>query len=99
MAILVTAGDFAAPADDLGLTRRQIIVHIAIVSVAVGLGHEQVDIAAYDLFGRIAENALGGRVERFDGAVLVDGGDTVDGVVQYGPQSCLAPCQILTLAR
>ena len=52
----------------------------------VRLGHQHLDVAAEDLGGPVAEDLLGGRVERLDHPPLVDGDDAVNHVVQDRPQ-------------
>ena len=48
-AVLAQADHLAADADDLLLAGGQVIVQVAVVLVAVGLGHEHLDVLADDL--------------------------------------------------
>ena len=60
---------------------------ITIVRLVVGRGHQHGNILAGDFGFGIAEHALGGRVETFDGAALVDGDNAVHGGVKDRPHA------------
>ena len=60
-------------ADDLPIAGAQVIPDVAVVLAAVRIRHEDGGILANDFVGRIAEDGLGGRIERLDDAFLVDG--------------------------
>ena len=63
--------------------------------VAVGRGHEDRDVLPDDLRGGVAEDPLGGRVERLDGPLLVDGDDAIHGGVDDRPDPVPALEQLL----
>src|SRR5439155_19229234 len=54
------------------------------------LGHESMDVLADDLARVVAEDALGGRVDRLDRAVLVEGHDPLGDTVDHGADACFA---------
>ena len=72
------AGDFAADADDLLLARREVMVKIPVVALAVGARHQHVDVAAQHLADAIAEQPLRRRVECLNRPAIVDDDDAVD---------------------
>src|SRR2546425_4474059 len=49
----------------------------------IGLRHEQLGLAAQDLVRRVAEEPLGGPVERFDEATFIGHHDTVGDIVEH----------------
>ena len=49
----------------------------------IGLRHEQLGLAAQDLVRRVAEQPLGGPVERFDEAAFIGHHDTVGDIVEH----------------
>ena len=63
--------------------------------VAGGRGHEHRDVLPDDLRGGVAEDPLGGRVERLDGPLLVDGDDAIHGGLDDRPDSVPALEQLL----
>jgi hypothetical protein len=63
------------------------------VSFAVGGGHEHRDVAAQNLGGGVAEQALRRRIEEFDEAPVADGDDAVDGGGDDGAEPLLAGLQ------
>ncbi len=76
----------AGGADDLGQAGGQVVGEIAVVPRLVRLGHQHLDVLAHDLVGRIAEDAHARLVEAFDAALLVDGDDAVEHIVDDGAQ-------------
>jgi len=81
---------FAADADDLLLPRGQVARQIPIVLFPVGRRHEQGDVLADQLLGRIAEHPLGGGVDQLDDAPLVDADDGIDRGFQESAQPGVA---------
>ena len=69
----------------------QVASDVAVVLVAIRLGHQQPDVLADDLGRGISEHLLGGEIERLDRAVLIDRDDRVDGRVDDRPQVVFAP--------
>src|SRR5262249_58842753 len=54
---------------------------VVIVLTVIGLRHQPLDILPDDLAGRVTKDSRRGGVPRLDGAVLVDGDDAVDDVI------------------
>src|SRR5208337_3074236 len=94
-AVLAAAADLAADANDPLLPGLQVALEVRIVFVAVGRGHEDRDVLPDDLRGGVAEDPLGGRVERLDGPLLVDGDDAIHGGVDDRPDPVPALEQLL----
>ena len=94
-AVLAPADDLAADADDPLFPGVQVIGEVAVVFVAVGLGHQHLHVLADRPRGGVAEDPLGRRVERFDGPVLVDGDDAIHGGVDDRPDPVPALEQLL----
>ena len=76
-AVLAPCFDFAADADDMSLASREITLDMGIVDSRVGSGHENADVAAEHLAGRVAEQELGRAIEDLDVAAVVDDDNTV----------------------
>ena len=57
--------------------------------VFLRLRDQEVDILTGNFPGSVAEYRFGGRVERLDDAIFVDGNDTVNGAVEHGAHFCL----------
>ena len=57
------------------------------MSGAIGLRHEHLDVPADDTLRAVAEEAFGGRIEGFDGAVLVCADDPAHGIVHDQAQA------------
>ena len=94
VAIALSPGHLTASPDDLGVSGREVATQIAVVLLVIRRGHQHVHVAA-DGFGfRISEQALGATIERFDGAVVVDDDDAVDGGIEHGIET-LGPGQSL----
>ena len=93
-AVLAKADDFAADADDLFLPGGQVIIQVAVVLVAVWLGHEHLDVLAEDLVRRVAEESLRRRVHRLDNAARVDREDGIHGRVEDRPRPGFAMFQL-----
>ncbi len=92
-AVFAPAERFAANADDFRLSRAQVIGEVAVVLLAVGGGHEEGHVLANHVGRRVAEGALGRRIERLDDAAPVDRDDGLDGGVENRAQArfTLAP--------
>ncbi len=88
--VLAQADHLPTDADDLLLSGLTIVLEVAIVFVAVGLGHEHLDVLPEDFGGLVTEQPLRGRVHRLDHPDLVDGDDCVHGGVEDGPGPSLA---------
>ena len=71
-AVLALADDEAADADDAPLAGAQVALHVTVMLAAVGLRHQDVDVAARHLRRGIAELAFGGGTEGLDPGVFVD---------------------------
>jgi hypothetical protein len=80
-AVLALSHHFAAGPYDLGLSGAQVIGDVAVVLAPVRLRHKHPHVLPDDLARGIAEDALGGAIERVHRAALVDGDDAVDDVV------------------
>ena len=65
-AVLAAAGDFAADADNLLFSGRQVVLQISVVPLAIGAGHQHVDVAPEHFADAVAEQPLGGRIERLN---------------------------------
>ena len=50
----------------LGNPGFQVIRDVAVVLLPIGAGHQHLDVLIQDVFGAIAEQPLGGRVERLE---------------------------------
>ena len=85
-AVAAPAGHLAALADDAGVAGRKVIGDVPVVAAALGLGHQQGDVAPDDLLGAVAEHRFGGRVETGDDAARVDDDDRVGGRLHQGVQ-------------
>ena len=83
-AIPALPAHFTPNADDVLLARLEIPRQVAVVLLPVGRGHEHADVLPNDVGGGIPKEALGRRIERLDGAALVDGDDAVHRGVQNG---------------
>jgi len=89
-AVLAPADHHPVDADDALLAGGEVAVDVAVMLAAIGLGHQQADVAAERLLFRIAELAHGGLVEGGDGAVLVDHHRGVRGGVEEDAKMRLA---------
>ena len=92
-AVLAAAHHLAADADDLPLSRRQVIGQIAVVLTLIRRGHQHLHVVAHHLVAGVPEQPLGRRVHRFDGPLFVDGEDGVDRRVEDGAGAALALLQ------
>ena len=75
--------DLPADADDPRLAGLPVTVEIAVVLLAPGGRHEDLDVLSYQLLGGVAEQPLDGGVDRLDDAGGVDEHDPVDGGVEH----------------
>jgi hypothetical protein len=102
-AVLASPENLAADADDLAFARPLIVVEIAVVLAAEGLGHEHLDVLPDHLRPGIAEQALAGGVEHDDGAARVDQDHAVDGSVddraQPGLVLAVGHCNLWAFVR
>jgi len=89
-AVLAAAEDLAADADDAALAGLAVAGEVAVMTGAVGLGHEGADVASKKLAGGPSEHAFGGRVDGVDEAAVVDGDDALDGGVEDGAEAGVA---------
>ncbi len=80
--VLSERGDFPAYADDLRLTRIQVIFNVAIVLRTIRLGHEHRDVSADNLVTFVAEDLLDCRVDGHDHALPVDRDDRIDNALE-----------------
>ena len=83
-AILATACDFPAFADDLRFAGADVIREVRFVLAAIGLRHQPPDVLADDLLGGVGEEPLRGRVERLQHPLVVDRDDAVESIVDDG---------------
>ena len=60
---------------------------------------ERTHVAADHVGSRVAEDALGGRIERGDAIRLVDGDDAFSHVIEHRAQVCLVRTQLLEQLR
>ena len=88
--VLAPADHDAADADDALLARLAIAGEVGIVGFPMGRGHEDPHILADELGAGIAEEAFRRRVDRIDGAGLVDDDDGVRCRPGYRAQALLA---------
>ncbi len=94
--VLADADDLATSADDLGAAGLLVALQMAVVRAAIRLRHQELDVLAQDLRGRIAEDRLRASAERGEGALLVDHHHTVEHRVEHrvgarlqaGPLGC-----------
>ena len=82
--VLVTAEDFARGTDQVRLAGAQIAFQIAIMGAVMGLGHEQRDIAADHLVGRVAQGPFERRIGIAHDAPAVDRDHAVAEVLDDG---------------
>ncbi len=90
LAIAAHGGQLAVLLQRARFASNGIVVQIAVVGGAVGLGHQYRQVAPDDLLAAVAEDVLGGMVEGFDDAALVDDDDGVDHVGEQQAQIALA---------
>ena len=87
-AVLAFADDHAADTDDAALAGPQVAREIAVMALAIGRGHQHLDIFSDDLRGGVAEQPLRRRAERVHDAALVDDhhgvGDGVENRLKVG---------------
>lgn len=88
--VLAAAEDLAADADDAALAGLAVAGEVAVMSGAVGLGHEGADVASEEISRGPSEHAFGGRVDGVDEAAVVDGDDALDGGVEDGAEAGVA---------
>src|SRR5437588_9884530 len=65
-AVAAPSFDLPADADDVRLAGRQIAGEVAVVLVAPGLRHEDLDVLPHQLLGAVAEHRLHRGVDRLD---------------------------------
>ena len=94
-AVLAAPGHLAADADDLLDAGREIAREVAVVLLVIRRRHQHVDVAPEHFGLAVAEQPLGGRIERFDAAVRVDDDDAVDGRFDDRTPARLARAQLL----
>src|SRR5688572_11324823 len=82
--------DFAPDTDDVPLPGHGVPPEIVIVLAGVGFGHQRGDVPPENLAGRIAEQALGRGIERFETAPAVDQDDRVNSGFDDGAAARLA---------
>lgn len=70
--------NFATNADDVRHAGVEIALHVSIVRVTIGAGHQYVDVAPEQLVGDVTEQALAGTVEAFDMPPMVDEDHRID---------------------
>src|SRR5271167_617318 len=80
-AVLASADDLAADADDFFLPGAQVVRDVTIVLARVRFGHQNVDVASDQFCGAIPEEPLGRTVDRTDRAIPIDDYDGIDGRV------------------
>lgn len=75
-----------ADANDLSHARGLIATHVPVVQVPVGGRHQQREVAADGLVGRVAEHVFGSPVEALDQAMLVGDDHRLHQPVEEGEQ-------------
>jgi len=75
--ILAPADNLAADADDLSLMGIVVVGQIAVMLFMVGCRHQQLDIAAGDLRGRIYEQSFARLIVNLDHSAGVDDDDAI----------------------
>ena len=70
--VLALAHHHAADADDAALPGRQVALQVAVVTLAVGGGHQHLDVLCQDFRRVVAEQSFGGGTERLHDSTLVD---------------------------
>ncbi len=93
-AVLATADDLAADADDLPLAGPEVTGQVVVVLVAIRCGHQHADVLAEQLLGRISEVRSAGGIEALDRAALVNGDDAVDGRIDDAAYPRLALAKV-----
>ena len=78
LAVRALADDLSTDADDVRLAAREVARDVAAMLRVIGLRHQRVDGLADDLIRAVAEQTLGGGVERHDRPARVDHDDPVD---------------------
>ena len=68
---------------------REVVGEVAVMLTVVRFRHEQLDVLPGDFGTRIAEDALGCRIERRDQSTMVDGDDPVDHMIHDGAHPLL----------
>ena len=94
-AVLALAGDDAIDADDAFLSGREVAGDIAVMAFAKRRRHEHAHILANHLGLPVAEQALGGGVERLDDALFADHDRGVRHGIENGPEMRLARPKIV----
>ena len=92
-AVLVPAADLLRDADGLRSAVSRKPATEPLVLVPVGWRHQHPDVLTDHLSASVAEDPLGGRVEREDGAAFVRRDDAVHGGLDAGPRHGLALAQ------
>ncbi|MNF89470.1 hypothetical protein D3C84_719980 [compost metagenome] len=82
VAVLVTAGDLAAGADNVSLTGDQIARDMAVVLPAQRIVHQAGNVLPEQLLRRVAEQRLDGRGDALHDAAAVDGDYAFEQVVE-----------------
>ena len=89
-AVFALADHDAADTDDALLAGLAIVHEVGVVGLPIGGRHEDLHVLADELAAGIAEEAFGRRVDRVDGAALVDDDDGVGRRLGHRPQAFLA---------
>src|SRR5262249_46364854 len=89
-AIAMPSDQFAPAADDRGHAGARRGAEVFVVCAAEGFVHQQLQVAAYDLVRRIAEQARRRGIAWFDDAVLVDTDDPVADVPEQRARTRVA---------
>src|SRR5215216_6438325 len=71
-AILAFTHDHAADSDNAPFAGSQITLQIAVVVLAIGRGHQPLDVGSYNICRDVAEQSLGCGAKGLDDATLVD---------------------------
>ena len=92
--VATAAADFTADADDVCRSGGEITRQVAIVFFVVRRRHQDVDVLTDDLRRRVAKQAFGSAIERFDSGSVVDDDDPVDGRIDHRAKAFVRVLQV-----
>ncbi len=84
--VLAAGHHLPADADDLALSRLQMMAKVAVMPAAKRLGHQHIDVAADQLVAGKPEHLLDRSIEGADQSLVIDDDDGADSRLQRGLQ-------------
>ena len=78
-AVLAASANLSPRADNLGDPGLQVVSQVPVVLLAVGAGHQELDVLAQHLFCAVPKQSRGAWIERQDESLGVDDDDAVYG--------------------